>query len=249
MIKIQIDHDIEEITAKLGKVEPSKWTKILAYASNETGFYVRNKMVKEMPKYLDRPKPFTLNSLFVKKGNSKDPEAVVLWKPGSLSGNSAGRYLVPQADGGSRKLKKFENLLQMNRILPFGQFLIPTKDAPMDQYGNVPGSFIVKIISYLRAFRDNLQNRNLNPEKAKRKKLQYFVVRPGDKNRAGLSAGIYERISLFGGAIRKVFFFSARAQYKSKFPFGKIAKDASLVKFDQKLDEGIKKALDGEKGF
>lgn len=247
-MKIKVEHDFELMRAKIGAIEPKKWNKILAYASNETGFYARNKVYSVMPSMIDRPKPFTTNSLFVKKGNTKDPEATILWRPGSASGNSAGRYLIPLVDGGSRKMKKWENLLNMARILPFGYYLIPTKDAPLDGFGNVPGSYIIKIISYLRAFRDRLQNRNLNKEKAKAKKLQYFVIKPGE-SKGGLRPGIYERISLFGGAIRQVFFFSQRAQYKEKFPFYRIAERAAKSKFDEKFNEAVKKAMDGDKGF
>jgi hypothetical protein len=247
MIKIEISHDIDNIRAKLMRVKPEKWKKILAYAANETGFYAQNKVYKEMQRVIDKPRPYTLNSLFVKRTSTKDPDTTVMWRPGSLSGNSAGRYLVPQVTGGQRQEKGFEKLLRLGGILPNGYYLIPTKDAPDDGYGNVPGPYIVRILSYVRAFRDHLQNRNINPEKAKRKKVQFFVIRPGDKSH--LPPGIYERLSIFGGAIRRVFFFSRKAIYKQKFPFYDVASTAAKEKFDQKLDEGIKKALDGEKGF
>lgn len=248
MIEIKITHDLDELRAKLGKLEKERWPKVLAQASNETGFYVRNKVYSEMDRFIDRPRAFTKNSLFVKRGNDKDIEATVMWRPGSLSGSSAGRYLKPLVDSGPRGAKGFEKLLQYKGILPAGYYAVPTKDAPEDNYGNVPGSYIVRIISFLRAFRDARQNRNLNQEKAKKKKLQFFAVPPGP-NKAGLSPGIYERISLFGGAIRKVFNFTTKATYKQQFPFYDIAKEASVRKFPSKLDEAIKKALDNQRGI
>lgn len=248
MIKIQVDHDLDEMQARLSKVEKEKWPRILSYATTETGFYARNKVIKEMPKHIDKPKPFTRNSLFVKKGNTRDPEATVMWRPGSLSGNSAGRYLMPQVKGGNRQEKRWEKLLQAKGVMPQGYYAVPTKDAPTDAYGNVPGSYIVRILSFVRAFRDRLQNRNLDQKKAARKKLQFFAIPPG-RSSGGMSPGIYERISLFGGAIRQVFFFSRRAAYNPKFPFYDIANKAAADKFNEKLDEGIKKAINGERGF
>jgi hypothetical protein len=247
MVKIELDHNIDTIRAKLSKIEQKKWPKILAYAANESGFYAKNKVYKEMQRVIDKPRPFTLNSLFVKKVSAKDADTTLMWRPGSTSGNSAGKYLIPQVTGGQRHEKGFEKLLRISGILPVGYYVIPTKDAPDDGYGNVPGPYLVRILSYLRAFRDRLQNRNLDKEKAVKKKLQYFVVRPGQKSY--LSPGIYERLSMFGGAIRKLFFFSTKATYKQKFPFYEIANNAAKEKFNEKLDEGIRKALDGEKGF
>jgi hypothetical protein len=247
MIKIEVTHNIDEIRAKLNRVEQKKWPKILAYAANETGFYAQNKVYQEMQRVIDKPRPYTLRSLFVKRVSGKDPEATVMWRPGSMSGNSAGRYLMPLVTGGQRQEKGFEKLLRLARVIPQGYYLIPTKDAPDDGYGNVPGPYIVRILSFVRAFRDHLQNRNINPEKAKKKKLQYFIVQPGEKS--NLAPGIYERISLFGGAIRCIFFFSKKAVYTQRFPFYDVASTAAKEKFNQKLDEGIKKAVDGEKGF
>lgn len=149
MSKIEIIHDLDRFKKDLDKVTKDKWPKILSKATTETAFYIRNKLRSELPQYIDKPTPYTTNSIFVRKGNKDNPEASVEWrKPaGSTSG---GKYLVPQVEGGNRSAKKFERALEWKGAKSAGDKAVPTKEAPKDIYGNVPGSYIKRMLSLLR---------------------------------------------------------------------------------------------------
>lgn len=248
MMDFKIEHDIDTLRAKLNRIDKEKWVKATRYAINGAGLAAKEAVQEEIQNKFHWPTPFTLRSLWLSYGGKKNPDTTLMWKPGKVSGNSGGRYLKPHVTGGSRDLKGFEKLLLYKGVLPRGYFMVPTKDAPKDGYGNVPSSYIIRMISYLRAFRDHHQNRNLNPEKAKKKRMQFFVI-PVGSSKAGLSPGVYERLAMYGGAIRKVFNFTTTANYSQKFDFYGVADRAAKEAFPHKLDEAIKKALDGEKGW
>jgi hypothetical protein len=238
MIKLDINLDGHKaILDRLSAVEEKNWQRILADASTETAFYVRNKVRKQMPEYLDRPKPFTVNSIYVEKGKSRDAEASVLWRK-PAGGNSGGRYLIPTVEGGDRRVKGFERSLQSAGLMPPGDVAVPTKDAPKDAYGNVPSSFILKVIAALKF--------NPSGSKYKNDKRAFFVV--VKRQGRGLTPGIYERrYAALGGSIRRIFGFFSRAVYKQTFPFYDLGRKAAEEKFPEKLEQAIQKQIENHK--
>lgn len=238
-LKISSEFDPKKIQEALSKVEKKRWPKILSYASTETAFYVRNKLRSEMPKYIDKPKPFTLNSIFVKKGSTKDQDATVQWRKPS-GGTSGGRYLKPLVEGGGRQAKGFERKLMALGVMDSNAYAIPTKDNTLDQYGNVPGGVIRRVLSSL-TLNPTGRTTSFKREKGNRKGQAYFAVRT--KN-AGLSPGIYERrASGFGNLIRKLWGFVTGVNYRKTFPFYDIGQKAARDKIVEKVKEGIEKGL------
>lgn len=273
MVDLKIDSQLPDALKKLEGISQDKWPSILSYAANQTGYYVVNKYKQQMPSFIDRPVPFTVSSLYLKPAKPSNLAATVQWRDFADKGTSAGKYLKPEVEGGTRPQKKFERALSFAGILPGGWFAIPTKDAPIDSYGNVPASLYNQILSYLRANPDSMQNRRveklrsqgftkfvkgaakaaLNYEKMKKaedrkraKQMKFFAVSPDGNN--PLPPGIYERVNLFGGAIRRLFnFVSKPPQYKATFPFDKIGTDAANQKFPEKLQEAIQRSMQGSK--
>lgn len=270
MIEIQVNSEIAKALDMLKGVAKDKWPSILAYATNQTGYYVLNKYKQQMPSFIDRPIPFTVNSIYLKPANKTRVEASIQWREFAGSGTSGGKYLRPIVEGGARRLKKFEKALQGAGLMPRGMVAVPTKDAPLDQYGNVPGALYTKILSYLRANPDGLQNRSVQKlkrmktknlfkgiaktalnyqkvqaaeEKKKKKNAKYFTVISGRGN--PLPPGIYERVNLFGGAIRRLFNFVTETSYHVTFPFERIGREAAQAKFPEKLGEAIERSLKG----
>lgn len=270
-VVIKIDFDLNKALVPLKAVAPEKWQGILQSAANETGFYVLNKYKQQMPHYIDRPVPYTLNSMFLKKATKTNPEATVQWKEWSGTGAvPAGKYLQPEVFGGNRSQKRFEKALARSGLLPEGWVAVPTKDAPKDNFGNVPGGYITKILSYLKANPDAQQNRQIQrlrkkrtvsfirefakaalnkdkilarEERARKRGQKFFAVIRGRDNNP-LPSGIYERANLtLGSAIKKVFSFVPAASYRVSFPFAEIGDQAARAKFPEKLDEAIQKAL------
>lgn len=239
-IKIDIEFDPGQIERKLSGVARDKWPKILSEAATETAFYVRNKVRSEMPRYIDKPKPFTLNSIFVRKGTQAKPEASVEWRRPS-GGVSGGRYLRPTVFGGGRSQKGLERLLEANGAMPKGLRAVPTDDAPKDAFGNVLPAFIRKVAAAIVA---NPTGRNVYQKTKGLSKVQSFFAVP--QKQGNLSPGIYEtRATGFGNAIRRVFSFVSNVNYKRQFPFYEIGQAAACERFEAKLDEAINRSING----
>lgn len=268
-----VDFDPKKMIDQLDKVSPDKWSKILSDAQNETGFYVLAKYKKEMSNYIDRPVPYTINSMYLKKATGPNLEASVQWKDSSSNSISAGHYLQPEVFGGNRSQKKMERALQAKGLIPNGWVAVPTKDAPKDSYGNVPNSFINQILSFLNANTDYQSNQQIKKlrklstvnlikgvakaavnqsklaareKRAAQKAQKYFTAIKGRKGNP-LPSGIYERTNAFGvgigASIKRIFNFVPIASYKVTFPFYDIGTQAAQSKFPSKLDEAIQKAL------
>jgi hypothetical protein len=267
LITISATNDLPKGLEVLKRFSSDKWPKILAIAANKTALDVLEAYRQEMPKYIDRPVPFTLNSMYVKIAKSPNIEATVLWRDGAGKGTSAGKYLKPQVDGGQRVQKRFEKSLEYAGLMPKGYFAVPTKDCPVNQFGNVAPGLYVTILSYVRASMDSTQNRRVQKlskmststlikqavkglrnidkikakeERAKAKVSKYFTVMPGQSN---LPIGIYERVNLFGGAIRRLFNYVSKVTYRKRFPFETIGSRKASEVFPAKLARAIEKVI------
>lgn len=195
-----------------------------SYATRQTGRRVVEDLRSVMRSRLDRPTPYTLNSLKVSQNKkNQDFDSVVEWKTSnSSSTNTGGKYLKPQVFGGQRALKGFEVLLRSRGILPTGFYAVPAKDAPRDAYGNLSRGILVAMLSYLGALRDQLQNRNV---RSKRKtKFDFIVVT--DKGTG--QNGIYQtRNTAWGTGLKPIIFFTDRVTYRKRFPFYQVAERIS----------------------
>lgn len=236
MIKIEYSGNFDEALKRLQGIRQDRWGFYLSKAANDTAFYVRTRLQNEMPKYIKNPVPFTLNSIQVIKGDKKSPEASVRWKK-EVNGRSAGRYLIPMTDGVPRGLKGFESLLMRSGNMPIGYYTVPTKDAPLNVFGNVPQAYLNKMLSYLRAMGDPRDNRSYK-KKFAINRARFFSVLPRSNNR--LPPGIYERReTAFGSAIRPIFFFKEKLNYRAVFPFKEITATAAKAKFQPALSDAI----------
>jgi hypothetical protein len=119
----------------------------------------------EMETRFDRPTPFIKQSLWVDRAEPQRPEVKIYPRYPGGKGVDPANVLRPEVQGGTRRAKRAERALQRIGVLPPGWFMVPGSAAPRDAYGNVPGSFIVRVLSYLQAFgeqgyRANMTARN-----------------------------------------------------------------------------------------
>ncbi len=188
---------------------------------------VRADLQHEMQDSLDRPTPFTLNSLkLVKRATVADPSAVLDFKDVAGGTRPASSYLRWQVEGGQRRLKAFERALRS--VIPAlgaeGYVLVPGKGAKLDEYGNVSRGQIVAILSYFRAFQEAGKGFKMNSTAATRARMakgtrlrlgyRYFAGRPGGRG----PLGIYQDVRI-GPGIREllpVFLFVTRASYQPR---------------------------------
>lgn len=210
----------------------------LARALTFTARDVRDAERKGMSVF-DRPTSYTLNSLYLRPATKQTLQAEV-WLKGDGSRDAApGRhYLLPQIEGGSRPLKRFEQRLVRSGYMSSNERAVPGSGAQLDSYGNVSRGQIVKILSQLKTAAvsgDTSNATNSKRSKAKRAKELYFATGVGSRMGAGswknggksqhLPPGIWVRRSFgpLGTAVKPVLLFVSRANYRKRFDFFTIA--------------------------
>ncbi len=255
MITLRAKDTFLEMIDALKRIEQRQWPFVLSTATNNSAFRMVDKLKRDIPRYIDRPVPFTLNSFKVeKKATRSNPEALLGWRDWPGKDIGAGRPMINQAEGGERRLKAFERSLLAFGILPRGSFAIPSDDLPKDQFGNIQGRYYTQVLSYLRADRSGTQARPTGALNKKQKTRQskraskFFVVVNGrvfgSSQQVRLGDGIYERKNLAAGsAIRQAFFFSKQATYKVTFPAEKIANDYLNTIITDEINKAIDQAI------
>lgn len=175
-----------------GQEELKSWLQLLpglarravSVSLNKTGKAIKEAEQKEMRRVFDNPVPYTLNSLQLDPSTPETLQAAVWFKEPARMGQ---HYLVPQVEGGSRRLKGFELALG-------GQQYVPGKAARLTKYGNVSYGQIKQVLSTLgRAERYTGATANISSRSRRRntRPRDYVVIRRG--NKAGLVPGVYER--------------------------------------------------------
>jgi hypothetical protein len=250
---------IQEAIAKVQAIAPKQLPFILALSLTETARDVEFIMKRAMQSDIDRPRDFTINSLFSTRATKQNLEASVQWKDYASGGTAAGKYLRPIAEGGSRQLKRSESSLKRMGLLPAGYFLTPGRDAQLDQNGNIPGQVFVQMLSALRAFgeagytankRQKQQEASYNRrarkafqtgevlQAQKANQTPWFIILPGSSSR--LAPGIYKRLK----TKRQLIFAIVRSpRYKISFPFTDIATKAAKERMPIQFDAAIVKAM------
>lgn len=186
---------------------------------------VKEAMQAEMRDSLDRPTPFTLNSLTVTKlATVREPSAIVGFKQVSGSARPASDYLRWQVRGGQRRLKAFEVMLRSIGVLPGGYFAVPGSGAKFDAFGNVQRGQITAILSYFQAFPEQGRGFKMNSTAATRRRMakgtrsklgyRYFVGRPGGRG----ELGIYQDVRITSGVreLLPIFIFVQWTRYEPR---------------------------------
>jgi hypothetical protein len=178
----------------------------------ELAFRARDAVVADMRRAFDRPTPWVLGGVQVAPAVNG---ATVEWKPGGGSKSvPASKILRAQVEGGARRLKRFERLIG----LPANRVAVPGKWAELDQYGNISGAVITKILSDLRLFGEvgYVANRSLRrASRGSRRREQYFMIPVGSEH-ATLWPGIYRYADELGGAPLLIIAFVRAANYRQR---------------------------------
>ena len=249
---------LKEVIANMDDLAKNQVPFALAKALTKTAQDVKDAEVKVMQSSLDRPTPYTLNSLFVKPATKINLESMVYFKDKSSAGkgNPAANWMQPEIEGGRRNVKRFEVALQRIGVLPKGMYIAPGAACQLDAYGNIPSSLIIQILSYFKAFGEQGYSANITDKrKAALKKgskrtmktgYEYFVsYGPGSwSGRQHLAAGIYKKVDLIGqGKIKPIMMFVKIPSYYKRFPFFETAQRVVDQKLKSNFDEAMSEAL------
>lgn len=224
----------------------------MAWAINDAVDEAHGKIVDEMRRTFDRPTDFTLNAVWRTYANKRFLVATLELKdnfagndaaPGKVNkGTAAAAYLQPQIEGGTRQAKRVEVLLRGAGLLPAGWFAVPAREAPLDSYGNVPKSFMVRMLSDLRAMSDDKANRKPGRRSGRRAVNAFFAVKPGGpKQTRHLKPGIYWRLP--GKMLVCVFVFVNAVTYRKRFDFYGLSERFAVEAFPKTWPAAWAKAL------
>lgn len=250
-MQISIKTNFPDVQRRLDQLQ--KQTKFaLAVALTRTAQDVRDDVRKEMRRAFDRPTAFTLNSLYLTRATKNKLEAQVFFKDGF---SSKPHYLMPQIEGGSRPIKRFEELLKQRGVLRGNERAVPGQGARLDSHGNMSRGQIVQILSQLGAFNLAGASQNATSSKrsrAKRAKVSYFYSRQseariglgswkfGDKTQH-LPTGIYAKTGRL--SIKPVLVFVKGTKYRARLRFYAVAKSTVARVFPGHFDREFATAV------
>ena len=221
----------------------------IVQACNATAVDIRQQWGSNAQRVFENPTPMTRKAAQYRKATKQALYAEIFLRDEASNGNPPAKYLHTEVEGGERRKKGFELLLQQKGVMPPGMFAIAGQGAKLDQYGNVPSRQVGQILSQLGARQDNLQNQtdsSASRRRAKRKRGgEYFSLQA---KRGKLLPGVYERIATgFGSAVRSIFIFTPKANYKPRYNIFSLAQRAwdKLMPFH--FNRELEKALETSK--
>lgn len=230
----------------LSDLEREQFPFALARAINDTAFEdVRPGWRDAMMRVFDRPTPLTLNAVLVNRATKEQPVGEIYLRDEAHKGTPPVYYLVHEVEGGSRRRKPFENLLERAGILGPDEFAVPGRSFPLDPYGNIPGRVITSVLSDIRASREEsaystAESRRKRERRRTKRGGVYFVSR-GDR---GLPRGIFERIRTgFGTAVRTVFIFVRAVSYSPRFDAYDLARELFDANFPRRFEAAMRHAI------
>ncbi len=189
---------------------PDKAHRACAVALNKAGKLVKEAEVAEMKTVFNNPTRYTLKSLQLTPATKNDLKVTVWFKVPDRMGV---HYLVPQVDGGQRKLKGFE------RGVGLGE-LVPALGAKLNQYGNVSMGQIRQILSVLgkaenaAGYMANITDRSRRRNTRER---DYVVI--DRRQRGNLPLGVYQRFQTgvgFGAKTKRTFLDRSKTYQKGR---------------------------------
>lgn len=236
-IKFDLKVNLAAFKAAMDK-ETKRVVKASQVALNETAVVAKNDTVNEMRAVFDRPTPWTLNSMRVKRASTDNLKAVVYFR--EEGGTPPSKYLYPQIFGGNRGMKGTEKALAAVGILPQGWVCVPGAAAKLDQYGNQSRGQLMQIRSALGAAQLTAgYNANRTKQSAKRRRNlpKFFAIKPGESSH--LAPGVWQRAGLGGRMVKPVLMFVSRASYRRRLPFLAVVQRA----VDREYDRAFKRAM------
>ena len=198
MIRIDVDPN-RIVQQTFTRLEREQLPFAMRNATNKVAWEIRQSWRRSAHKVFDRPRPLTVNAILYDKAvKGKRDYAEVYVRDEAHKGTPPAKYLLHQVEGGQRRQKPVERLLQQRGILPAGMYVSPGKGAQLDGHGNVPAREVTRILSQLGAQYDPLKNETVRSRKARHRREERRDIRRSDyfavtKQQGHLRPGIWQR--------------------------------------------------------
>lgn len=170
----------EDLLARLREM-PRQIPYAMANGVNAVAAAVKTAEIAAMRGVFKNPTPFTLGSMRHTPAKAPKSATASVWFKDPPNLSQTDHYLLPQVEGGPRKLKPYEIALA-------GHYTVPGKGLQLDQYGNLGRGQLTKILSQSGAFRESGSKMNRTRKGGKVGDMFKITSRKG-----GLLPGIYER--------------------------------------------------------
>lgn len=254
-------HGLDEMLQGISNI-PRQMNFAASKALNDIAFKVRDDLHAEMGRVFDRPTPWIRRFWVGKRATPKSLEAWIYPRDAGGKSVDPSKVLHAEVFGGNRRLKRAERALQRAGLLPQGLTMVPGKAAPLDAHGNVPGPFIVRLLSYFQAFGQQGYRANTKDKGRKRlakrglseggfKKIngvEYFVsfgnmrtLRGGAKQH--LHAGIWSRTGTHGSDLKNIFMFVRQRPYQIRLPAQAVVEATVQREMPSLLGKHLRQAL------
>lgn len=242
MIKIDLKVDVSGPLRLVKQELPNAVPYVQATLLTNLAYRVQGKVREQMPVSFDRPTPFTVRGVFVKKAQKDAPVAEVYFPESQEDRGTAKReYMRPGALGTSqRRQKRTEFLLTRRGSLPPGWVTTPGTSAAkygyMDGFGNVKPTWYRWIVNALQLKQMGGAGKRArdiyarSQKRARKMGVEYeaFAVAPGAKtlapNGSWLPPGVYRRVGDKGEKLHQILKFVQRAAYKPRIDLEAIAR-------------------------
>ncbi len=216
--------DVDRMFSVLQKqVIPKATVRALNRTADEVKLHLAKKV---LPKYIDRPTRWTLNSVYTRYANQKRLEAAVF-----LKGSNGGvlSYLDPLIEGGSRLPKSFEKRLRRSGLIRGSQFAVPGADMRLDKFGNITKATSAHILRDVQAFTESGSSQNTS-----RKARKYFILPKAPHK----PVGVYYRQ---GKKLKQAIAFTDEVpNYDRRLPFYEEAQKSANKHVSKEFSEAAK---------
>jgi len=246
MIGVKISFDATAFSRGLNDFARKQFRYARARALTATAKAAVVDLQKAMRSDFNNPTPWTLGAFYAKPATKDDPVAYVVPREFAGKGTPGWKYLIPEVEGGDRRMKRFERRIDIG-------FLVPGNAAELDAYGNVARGEITQMLAQLNALADTGQNANAasNPSwRRKRRGKGALAVRDARlKRRAQFflgkskdgQLGIYRVIST--GHVARVFSVRPSApSYSPRLPYFQILTASARANFPKEFNKALVEA-------
>ena len=146
-MEVVIKSNIDQVVKGLSRIQRKQIPFATSVAINDTAFGLQKEIKRQMPTKLDRPTPWTVSGVLVRKSKKTDLEAFVYMAGArGLPKESVDRnqYMKYQVNGGTRYPKKTK--------IP-----VPSKNLKVNKYGNMPRNKIKSLVKQKDVFVGNVK--------------------------------------------------------------------------------------------
>lgn len=224
----------------LEQLDPKNQKFAVAMAMTKTAKIAQTELKNQIETSFDRPNAYTKNSTFVQTATPKNLQAAVKIKDAVSKGRAAGKnqpnkFLNPQVYSGTRQQKGIEKKLGAIAPEMAGSIIVPTRNTPLDSYGNPTRGIYNKVVA-------GLVSKGKTP-RGRASKTLYVVQKSGiyeiNRDVQTSGRGRTRRVRISNTGVKRIFSIAKRANYRQRLDFYGIVKKSVETNFRDQLIAAI----------